>query len=210
MDHPKSNLQTGDAGLRRRRRSRSRWLALGTVTTYAAVAFARPQQSNSPALPADPKQSSGTQNLTVRPFNIPSGPLDVTVASFERITGVHITLAIPSDTIPGFTSPGVSGLYSDSQALNLLLTGTGLSVTPTNDGSFVIAVTAKEDVIVSGENSLPQLELDRYPMPLLDTPQSITVISQQTMQEQGSTTLRDVLRNAPGISPRGGGRRLAG
>ncbi|MGC1296815.1 MAG: TonB-dependent receptor, partial [Alloacidobacterium sp.] len=202
MDHPKSHLQTGDPGLRRRRsRSHSRWLALGTVTAYAAVAFARPSpQQNASAVGTDPKQTTGTQNLTVRRFNIPSGPLDVTVASFERITGVHVSLAIPEDTIPGFSSPGVAGLYSDGQAMNLLLTGTGLSATPKSDGSFVIAVTAKEDVIVSAQNSPPQIELDLYPMPLLDTPQAITVISKQTIQEQASTTLRDVLRNAPGIS----------
>jgi catecholate siderophore receptor len=203
MDHPKSHLQTGDAGLRRRRsRSRSRWLALGTVTAYAAVAFARPtpQQNTSPALPDDPKQTSGTQNLTVRRFNITAGSLDVAVAAFERFTGVHVTLAIPTETIPGFRSPGVVGLYSDSQALTLLLAGTGLSSRAQSDGSIVIAVTAKEDVVVSAQNSAPQIELDRYPMPLLDTPQSITVISKQTMQDQGAATLRDALRNAPGIS----------
>ena len=203
MDHPKSHLQTGDAGLRRRRsRSHSRWLALGTVTAYAAVAFARPnpQQSASPVLPVDPKQTSGTQNLTVRRFNIPAGSLDVAVAAFERFTGVHVTLAIPSETIPGFRSPGVAGLYSDNQAMTLLLAGTGLSPTVQSDGSIVIAVTAKEDIVVSAQNAPPQIELDRYPMPLLDTPQSITVISKQVMEDQGANTLRDVLRNAPGIS----------
>jgi len=202
MDHPKDHLQTGDAGLRRRRsRSRSRWLALGTVTTYAAVAFARPNpQQSAPALPADPKQPSAAQNLTVRRFNIPAGSLDVAVAAFERLTGVHVALAVPSDTIPGFRSQGVQGLYSDSQAMTLLLSGTGLSATREGDGSIRISVTAKEDVVVSGENAPPQIELDRYPLPLLDTPQSITVIPKQIIQEQAATTLRDVLRNAPGIS----------
>jgi catecholate siderophore receptor len=199
MDHPKIHLQTGDAGLRRRR---SRWLALGTVTAYAAVAFARPtpQQSTSAAVPNDPKQSSGTPNLTVRRFNITAGSLDIAVAAFERFTGVHVMLSIPTETIAGFRSPGVVGLYSDRQAMTLLLAGTGLSSREQSDGSIVIAVTAKEDVVVSAQNSAPQIELDRYPMPLLDTPQSITVISQQTMQDQGAATLRDALRNAPGIS----------
>ena len=203
MDHPQSHLQTGDAGLRRRRnRSRSRWLALGTVTAYAAVAFARPnpQQSASSAVAADPKQASGTQNLTVRRFNIQAGSLDVAVAAFERFTGVHVKLAIPSETVAGFRSPGVTGLYSDTQAMTLLLAGTGLNPTAQRDGSIVIAVTAKEDVVVLAQNAPQQIELDRYPMPLLDSPQSISVISKQTMQDQGATTLRDVLRNAPGIS----------
>jgi catecholate siderophore receptor len=113
---------------------------------------------------------------------------------------VPVTLHIPPETIPGFRSPGVIGLYSDTQAMTLLLSGTGLSPTVQGDGSIVIAVTAKEDVVVSDQCAPPQIELDRYPMPLVDTPQSITVISQQTMQDQGVTTLRDALRNAPGIS----------
>ncbi|MEJ0018965.1 MAG: TonB-dependent siderophore receptor [Acetobacteraceae bacterium] len=43
--------------------------------------------------------------------------------------------------------------------------------------------------------SLPKLT-----QPLLDTPQSISVIPQQLMEDQGTTTVRDALRNVPGIS----------
>ncbi len=42
--------------------------------------------------------------------------------------------------------------------------------------------------------------LTRLTQPLLDTPQSINVIPQQLMQDQGVTTVRDALRNVPGIS----------
>ena len=63
---------------------------------------------------------------------------------------------------------------------------------------MVVALRASESVMV--QDNSPQLSLDRYPMPLLDTPQSITAISQATIHEEGATTLRDTLRNAPGIS----------
>lgn len=36
--------------------------------------------------------------------------------------------------------------------------------------------------------------LPRYTQPLRDTPQTITVVPQAVIQEQGATTLRDVLR----------------
>jgi catecholate siderophore receptor len=39
-----------------------------------------------------------------------------------------------------------------------------------------------------------------YSQPLLDTPQSITVIPQAVIKDQNATTLRDILRNVPGIS----------
>ncbi|WP_237354704.1 TonB-dependent siderophore receptor [Xanthobacter sp. YC-JY1] len=42
--------------------------------------------------------------------------------------------------------------------------------------------------------------LSRLPGTLQDTPQTVTVISQQTMQQQGVTTLEQALRNVPGVT----------
>jgi catecholate siderophore receptor len=42
--------------------------------------------------------------------------------------------------------------------------------------------------------------LPKLTQPLLDTPQSINVIPQQLMEDQGVTNVRDALRNVPGIS----------
>lgn len=44
----------------------------------------------------------------------------------------------------------------------------------------------------------------KFTEPLRDTPQTITVVSQAVIQEQGATSLRDVLRNVPGISLQAG------
>src|SRR5688500_11060957 len=63
------------------------------------------------------------------------------------------------------------------------------------------------DVIVSGEQNSykpEQLQSPRYTEPLRDIPQTITVIPQAVIQEQNATTLRDVLRNTPGISIQAG------
>lgn len=46
--------------------------------------------------------------------------------------------------------------------------------------------------------------LTRLPGPLRDIPQSITVVPQQIIEEQGATTLREALRNVSGISFNGG------
>ena len=48
------------------------------------------------------------------------------------------------------------------------------------------------------QTSVPSLS--KLTQPLLDTPQSITVIPQQLMEDQGVTAVRDALRNVPGIS----------
>ena len=58
--------------------------------------------------------------------------------------------------------------------------------------SSTVDVTAVAPVLAA---SMPKFQL-----PALDTPQTITTVSQQTMQQQGVNTLRDALRNVAGIS----------
>src|SRR6185503_8985052 len=50
------------------------------------------------------------------------------------------------------------------------------------------------------DDSRPVLASPKYTQPLLDTPQTITVLSKEVIEEQGATTLRDVLRNVPGLT----------
>ena len=47
---------------------------------------------------------------------------------------------------------------------------------------------------------VPNLGLSRLPEPIRDIPQSITVVPQELIQEQGVTNLRNALRNVTGIS----------
>lgn len=57
----------------------------------------------------------------------------------------------------------------------------------------------KTTVAVNAEVS-PLTSVPKYTEPLLDTPQSISVVEQRTIQDQGVTTLRDTVRNFAGIS----------
>jgi catecholate siderophore receptor len=173
---------------------------LGTVAAYAAVSITKSvpawaQDTGPNSAKRKPKEQ---QKLTVRRLDIPPGPLDATLKAYEGITGIEVSFSIPAETVAGFQSPGAKGLYTEDQALRALLAGTGLSYQINSDGVVTIAVTAGESVVVN--DATPQLSLDRYPVPLLDTPQSITTISQAVIHEESATTLRDTLRNAPGIS----------
>ncbi len=173
------------------------WLTAGTVAAYAAVSITRAMPARAQdvhAVPANGKE----QNLTVRRWDIPAGPLEAAINAYQRVTGADVTFSLPAETLPGFKSAGVNGLYTEDQALRSLLAGTGLSYQIDSTGRVSISVRASDSVLV--QDSSPQLSLDRYPVPLLDTPQSITTISQATIHEEGATTLRDTLRNAPGIS----------
>lgn len=58
-----------------------------------------------------------------------------------------------------------------------------------------ISVGAEEDSLKTDVASSP-----KYSQPLLDTPQTIQVIPQAVIRDRAATTLRDVLRNSPGIT----------
>jgi catecholate siderophore receptor len=68
------------------------------------------------------------------------------------------------------------------------------------DGS----VAELDTIIVTGKlKSSYQTDTDSsplYPEPLRDTPQTITIVPQAVIKDQNATTLRDILRNVPGIS----------
>ena len=55
-----------------------------------------------------------------------------------------------------------------------------------------------------GDYNVQTLSSDKQTAPLLNTPQTVTVIPQAIIQEQGARNLTDVLRNTPGISFSGG------
>ncbi|SOB88143.1 catecholate siderophore receptor [Sphingomonas guangdongensis] len=62
--------------------------------------------------------------------------------------------------------------------------------------------TGDRDIVVTGQKqSAPvQVESPKATSALLDTPQTITVVSEQTIRKQNLQTLRDVLQTIPGIT----------
>src|SRR6476469_2089100 len=55
------------------------------------------------------------------------------------------------------------------------------------------------DIVVTGGRQL-RVESPKSTSPLLDTPQTVTVISDQTLRRQNLLTLRDALATVPGIT----------
>lgn len=122
--------------------------------------------------------------------------------SFGTVTGIEITVA--SAGIRNVSSPGVSGILTSEQALRHLLSGTGVTYRFTSPRVVRLdlatvrqSVTVKADALNMDED---QVASAKYTAPILDTPQSISVVPQQIMSQQNTTTLRDALRNVAGIS----------
>jgi catecholate siderophore receptor len=56
------------------------------------------------------------------------------------------------------------------------------------------------DIIVNGQAPHTELESPKSLAPLLDTPQTVTVVTNQTLRKQNLLTLRDALQIVPGIT----------
>ena len=95
-----------------------RFVAMGTLMAYTAfgaskVAFAYSTEKDSGG------NGSGQQTLVVRRFEIPEGTLAEALASFEKITGIHVNYA--EEGIKQLHTEGVTGLYAPDQALKKIL-----------------------------------------------------------------------------------------
>src|SRR6202042_837771 len=65
--------------------------------------------------------------------------------------------------------------------------------------TMVVGVQSKDTVSVTSSVT-DDVSLTKFTEPLLTTPQSVTVIPQFVVKDEAVTTLRDALRNVPGIS----------
>lgn len=57
-----------------------------------------------------------------------------------------------------------------------------------------------QNIVVTGTREQPRLETPKATSDLIDTPQTVTVISDQTLRRQNLLTLRDALTTVPGIT----------
>jgi catecholate siderophore receptor len=197
-------------GRKRRFANRRIWLTMGTIAACAAAGstnkrallFAQSGKSGA-------HQGNGQARLSVHRFDIPAGPLDIVLAEFAKDCGVTIHYTVPKETLPGFRSSGVTGLYSQRQALRQILAGTGLDFTFAEQDEVTIGVKNSQSVEVNAR-SIDSVALGTMPTPLLDTPHSVTVIPHQLLVDEGVTTFHDALRNSPGISLAAGEGALQG
>ena len=179
-----------------------RLAAMGTLVAYSAigsktfhVAYAQGVQGKPPGRTA----SRATESQPVLNFDIPPGPLESVLAAFQSRTGYTATLAQAG--LQSLPSPGVSGLFTAGQALQKLLAGTGLAFRFTSATALTIDIRpVTESLEVTATVDALAASAPKYPDSPLDTPQTVTAVTQAVMQQQGATTLRDTLRNVAGIS----------
>lgn len=171
----------------------------GKFRLFATTAFVMSASLAERSVAAAPQdQTRVARSADAIAFNIPAGQLDVVLKALGTAAGVTFDVQIPSDTLGMMYSPGVSGTLTIESAIEKVLEGTSLAFRRAGSVITVEVRRVSESVEVSGRIS--GVSTPKLTEPLRDIPQTITVIPRAVMEEQGATTLRDVLRNVAGIT----------
>ena len=182
-----------------------------------ALAIPAALLSLAPGWVAAATPTASEQPSTARHYAIAPGSLAAVLNTFSEQAGIF--LAGHNDLAAGKHSPGLRGQYSVPQALELLLQGTGLQARPQANGGYILrAAPQAGDPLELDATSVSALGLGsvtegsgsyttgatasatRLALSLRETPQSVTVITRQQLDDQGSTSIADALRRAPGVS----------
>ncbi len=160
-----------------------------------------------------------------RSWNIPAGPLGRTLASFAAESG--IALSFDPALTQGRNSPAVSGRYTPREAAARLLAGSGLQLAARSDGSYTLSrsgadgsaaassgagiatlapITVAADADRSGTTEGTGAYTTRataaatgLALSLRQTPQSVTVITRQQIDDQNLLSLGQAMKSVPGV-----------
>lgn len=168
-------------------------------------------------------------------FDIPAQTLSGALSNFSRVTGLQTSVA--AEALQGRQSRVVRGRLTAEEALTRLLTGTGLVHRFADTGTITLVEAPRTGeptqlpaVSVEAEREggsakgpVPGIVAKRgttgtkTDTPLIETPQAITVITRERMEDLGATNLATALRYTPGVTGeafgidnRGGGLNIRG
>ena len=148
-------------------------------------------------------------------YTIAAGPLSDALNQFARQAG--ITLSTTPAQTQGLQSPGLQGDYSADQALSHLLDGTGLEAVSQDGSSYVLRSGAESEALalpttdirgfalgnalgsMEGYNATHSQIATKTSTALLETSQSVSVVTREQMDDQGSQTVSQAMRYTPGV-----------
>jgi outer membrane receptor for ferric coprogen and ferric-rhodotorulic acid len=168
---------------------------------------------------------AGLANAAPVALNLPAQPLADALQKLGQASGLQVVYEPAA--IAGKTSPSVTGQMEPSVALQRLLAGSGLvgsvqgstvsvtaPATAVAGGSAVelgaTAVSATGDSLAgqattenSGSYTTGKMSTaTKLGLSIRETPQSVSVITRQRIEDQGMSDINDVVKYAPGITLR--------
>ena len=149
-------------------------------------------------------------------YDIPAGSLAEALSQFAAASGVMITFS--AEDTAGLGSPGLQGDFELHQGFARLLQGSGLRLVQAGNKRYVLAKAERGAALELGATSINAAGLGattegtgsyttgqsntatKLPLSLRETPQSISVVTRQRMDDQGLNDITEVLQQTPGLS----------
>ena len=134
-------------------------------------------------------------------FTIERQPLVSALNAFSDVTGWQIGLS--AQLADGIESPGTSGRQSPELALARLLEGTGLSYRNVGERSVVLIKNPAQALALQPMT----VTATRHEQSVDEVPVSVSVLGRQQLDRQNVNSIKDLVRNEPGVSVGGAGQR---
>ncbi|AFT70262.1 TonB-dependent siderophore receptor family protein 6 [Alloalcanivorax dieselolei B5] len=172
----------------------------GAITLTPATAFAQ--------------QSTARQH-----FSIPPGKLSDVLAQFAAQAGVP--LSFDPQVLSGMRSDGLEGTYSTQEGFQALLAGTGYGLQSKGESGYSLRRIPSDPVTLSpirvdagagqesgygpvtGYAATRSITATKMDIPLIETPQSVSVVTADQIEIQDAESLHQALLYTPGVVPMG-------
>ncbi|MBO6803704.1 MAG: TonB-dependent siderophore receptor, partial [Thalassospira sp.] len=195
--------------------TRSLWMRrLVATTLISGSALLSPWQAEASNIATDTAGGVEVAQSSMVTVDIPAQSLDRALTSLAD--QANLKLFFPSEGLGGLEAPAVQGEMSVDTALSTLLSGSGYTWRYTDGGTITIeqlssrsedlldavrveaTVTEEADGPVDGYIATKSLAATKTGTPILETSQSITVVTKDQMEDQGSQTVMQAVRYTPG------------
>ncbi|WP_256659491.1 TonB-dependent receptor [Pseudomonas sp. H9] len=162
---------------------------------------------------------AASSTLRTQAFAIPAGPLDQVLGEFGRRAGIPIS--VNAGLTAGKRSAGLNGEYSIEEGFARILAGTRLGMRRLDNGGYGLVALPASDAALeieatqvssntlgattehTGSYTTGSMSVGtKLATSLRETPQSVTVVSRQRMEDQNLQKIEDIATYTPGLTLR--------
>lgn len=152
-------------------------------------------------------------------LDLPAQPLATSLTQLGQASGMRVIF--DTQLVSGKQAPTVRGNLEPAQALQRLLAGSGLTASVEGNSARVMQPTqgavALDGININADAGIAGLATTegtrsyttgsmntatKLPLSIRETPQSVSVVTRQRMDDQGMNDVNDVVKYAPGVTLR--------
>ena len=149
-------------------------------------------------------------------FKIPAGPVGAAITRFSGEAGVVVSF--DANLTAGHNTAGLDGVYGVEQGFAVLLKGSGLQAQKIDERTYLISRQEQSGALSLGATRIDGLEsgsttegtgsyttgvtttATKLNLSLRETPQSVSVMTRQRIDDQNLSSIGSVLEQTPGIN----------